>query len=106
MPKTSFFRPLLTAAIPTVLLSGIASAEIIQPGGITTEDFATTLTARPDLGGDLEAMQYIPFSLADNQGKIFYVGQIAHDVVRDPDTSTLSFYDKFINPPSISVLGA
>ena len=104
MPKTSALRPLITVVVPTLFLSGRASAEMVEPGGIT-EDLATTLAARPDLGGDLEAMQYIPFSLQDDKGRIFYVGQVIHDVVRDPDTTCLSFYYKFKNAPTSSVLG-
>jgi hypothetical protein len=50
-------------------------------------------------------MQYIPFSLQDDQGRIFYVGQVIHDVVRDPETNCLSFYYRFKNAPSSSVLG-
>lgn len=104
MPKASSFRPLITVVVPTLFLSGHASAGMVEPGGIT-EDLATSLAARPDLGGDLEAMQYIPFSLQDDQGRIFYVGQVIHDVVRDPETNCLSFYYRFKNAPSSSVLG-
>ena len=102
MPKAS---SILSIAVPSLFLGGFVSAEIVQPGGMTTTDFATTLANRPDLGGSLEAMQDIPFSLTDDQGKVFYIGQIQHEVMRDPDTNTLSFYYKFINAPSSSVLG-
>jgi len=104
MPKLVSLRTLLTAAIPTLFLSSAARADMLPPGGFT-EDLATTLADQPGLGGTLEAMQDVPFSLTDDQGKVFYVGQVEHDVVRDPSTSTLSFYYKFVNAPSSSVLG-
>lgn len=104
MPKTSALRPLITVVVPTLFFSSHCSADMVAPGGIT-DDLATSLAARPDLGGDLEAMQYIPFNLQDDKGRIFYVGQLVHDVVRDPDTNCLSFYYRFKNAPSSSVLG-
>ena len=104
MPKLASLRPIMTAAIPTLFLSAAARADLLPPGGFT-ENLATTLANRPELGGHLEAMQDIPFSLTDDQGKVFYVGQVEHDVVRDPSTSTLSFYYKFVNAPSSAVLG-
>ena len=58
-----------------------------------------------DLGGDLEAMQFVPFSLADDSGKTFYSGQIVQDVMRDPKTGTLSFCYRFENSPGDAVLG-
>jgi hypothetical protein len=71
----------------------------------SSDNFATTVSQTPEFGGNLEAMQYIPFSLSDDQGKVFYVGQLLHDVVRDPHDDTLSFYYQFVNAPSSSVLG-
>jgi hypothetical protein len=105
MLKMPRFRPILAAAIPTLLFSGFASAEMIAPGGMTTDDFATTVSQSPQFGGDLEAMQYIPFTLSDDQGKIFYVGQVVHDVLRNPADQTLTFSYEIVNAPSSSVLG-
>ena len=104
MPRNFPFRPILTAVVPTLFLSSAASGEILPPGGIA-EDFATSLNMRPDLGGELEAMQFVPFSLADDSGKTFYSGQIVQDVMRDPKTGTLSFCYRFENSPGDAVLG-
>src|SRR5437867_4397065 len=104
MPKISALGPLLTAAFPTVFLSGVASADLLAPGGLS-EDLATSLDQRPDLGGEIEAMQYVPFSLRDDQGNSFYMGQVVHEVLREPDSTTLSFYYHFVNAPSSAVLG-
>src|SRR4051812_9960917 len=104
MPKSFILRPLLSAVAPTLLLSGVASAEMIAPGGMT-EDLATSLSARPDLGGEFEATIPVPFMLMDDQHKVFYTGQIDHSVLRDPDTSALSFSYRFVNAPTSAILG-
>ena len=103
MPRYTI-RTLATAIVPTLMLTGGAWGEIVPPGGLS-EEIATSLSERPDLGGEVEAEQSIPFSLADDTGTVFYVGQLMHDVVRNPDDNTLSFYYQFVNAPGSSILG-
>ena len=74
-------RRIIAAAVPTVLFTSVASAELLAPGGLDdAEDFATTLQQSPNFGGTLEAKQLIPFNLADNNGTIFYTGQLMNAV--------------------------
>jgi hypothetical protein len=94
---------LLTGLVPAVLLAKTATAEAIGPGDLASDD-ATTLTDRPDLGGDVEAKLFIPYTLKDDSGKDIYTGHILHEVVRNPQSNTLSFYYKFMNG-SEDVLG-
>lgn len=99
-------RRLAAAAIPTLFLGGIASAELVSPGGETTGNgFVTSVAGDPSFGGHLEAMSDIPFTLSDDQGKIFYVGQIRDQVMRDPATQMLTFDYQFINAPSSAIIG-
>jgi hypothetical protein len=79
MPRYTI-RRLATAIVPSLMLTGAASAEVVAPGGVA-DDFATTLSQRPDFAGEVEAQLTIPFSLADDTGTVFYVGQIMHDVL-------------------------
>jgi hypothetical protein len=107
--KKSMFQPLtkrtvmITGLIPAAMFARTASADLIGPGDLAS-DFATTLAARPDLGGDIEAKLFIPYTLKDSDGKDFYTGHILHEVVRNPQNNTLSFYYRFMNE-SDDVLG-
>jgi hypothetical protein len=99
-------RRIVAAAVPTVLFTSVASAELLAPGGLDdVSDFATTLQQSPDLGGTLEARQLIPFNLADDNGTIFYTGQLMNAVVRDTQNNTLSFYYEFMNTPGDQIMG-
>jgi hypothetical protein len=103
------FQPLtkrsvmITGLIPAAMLAQSASADLIGPGDLAS-DFATTLTARPDLGGDVVKKLFIPYTLKDSNGDDFYTGHILHEVVRNPQNGTLSFYYRFMNG-SDDVLG-
>jgi hypothetical protein len=106
MPRIANLPCLATAALPVVFWGGIASAELIAPGGETTGNgFVASVASDPSFGGHLEAMQDIPFDLSDDQGKVFYVGQIRHEVMRDPKTQALTFDYQFINAPSSAIIG-
>jgi hypothetical protein len=94
---------LVMGLVPAALVMKVASADAIGPGDLAS-DFATTLTDRPDLGGDVEAKLFIPYTLKDDDGKDIYTGHILHEVVRNEQSGTLSFYYKFMNG-SDDVLG-
>jgi hypothetical protein len=103
MPAKTTLAQFATVFVPTILIHLPASADLIGPGDLT-EDLATSLDQRPDLGGDLEARQMIPYTLKDEMGDSIYLGQIVHDVLRDPKDQTLSFAYHFMNT-STAILG-
>lgn len=99
----SKFSVMISGLIPAAMFAQSASADLIGPGDLAS-DFATTLAARPDLGGDIEAKLFIPYTLKDSDGNDIYTGHILHEVVRNPQNDTLSFYYRFMNG-SNDVLG-
>lgn len=95
---------LVSAVIPTALLSLPARGAILHPGGFAN-DLGVTKLDRPDLAGTIEAQKLILFTLKDPDGNDFYQGWLANGVIRDPASNELSFFYQFTNDSPSDVLG-
>ena len=80
-----------------------APAALLAPGSIA-ENFFTSLTERPELGGGVIASKLLPITLRGNDGKAVYSFELLIEVIANPSSKGLSFSYRILNAPQ-QVLG-